>query len=251
MNLLGGSDWLVGYIVIALGVLFGAAAWAQWVEGSPALQRPFGYYGAVLGGAAGTIVAAWLGQPAALVLAATAAMAPWIHAIGRLRCLVQGCCHGRVARDELGIKVCNPHSRVVKLAGLEGRSIHPTQVYSILANVVIGLLLLRLWTIGAPLWFVTGSYLLLAGLARFMEEGYRGEPQTPRWFGLPMYQPMAIGSVIAGAILMSLGGLPAPAVVGTLDTAVWFAAAATALAYGFAMGVDFPEWNRRLARLSG
>lgn len=27
------------------------------------------------------------------------------------------------------------------------------------ANVAIGLLLLRLWTIGAPLWFVTGSYL--------------------------------------------------------------------------------------------
>lgn len=251
MSLLGGADRLTGYLAVAVGVLVGAAAWAQWVEGSPALQRPFGYYGAILGGAAGTVAAAWMGQPPALVLAATAAMAPWIHAVGRLRCLAQGCCHGRPVDERFGIRVRNPHSRVVTIAALEGRPIHPTQVYSIVANVVTGALLLRLWLLAAPLWFVTGTYLLLSGLARFMEEGHRGEPQTRRWLGLPMYQPLAVASVIAGAVLMSRGGPPAPAPAAALDAAVWLSAGAAAIVYGFAMGVDFPEWNRRFARLSG
>jgi hypothetical protein len=31
-------------------------------------------------------------------------------------------------------------------------------------------------------------YLILSGVLRFMEEAYRGEPQTRRLAGLPIYQ---------------------------------------------------------------
>jgi uncharacterized membrane protein YphA (DoxX/SURF4 family) len=103
----------------------------------------------------------------------------------------------------------------------------------------------------APVWFVTGSYFLMAGLARFMEEGYRGEPQTPKWFGLPIYQPLAIASVLVGAALTTIGGPPAPAPHWPLEPALLAAAVVIGIVYWFAMGVDFPESRRRFARLSG
>jgi hypothetical protein len=112
-------------------------------------------------------------------------------------------------------------------------------------------LLLRLWSLHAPLWFIVGAYLMLSGLARFMEEAYRGEPQTIEWLGMPMYQPLAIACVLAGAFLTALGGARAPSPGPVLDLGVWAAAVATGAAYWFAMGVDFPESYRRFARLSG
>ena len=84
-----------------------------------------------------------------------------------------------------------------------------------------------------------------------MEEAYRGEPQTIPWFGMPMYQVLAIASVVTGAFLTTLGEVPAPSPESVLDPGVIAAAVATGAAYWFAMGVDFPESHRRFARLSG
>ncbi len=251
MGTLAGPSVLPDLLAIATATLLGAGLWAQLVEGSPSLLRPFGYYGAIVGGAAGTLIVAALGGHAVLVLAATATMAPWIQGIGRLRCLVQGCCHGQVVDGRYGIRVRNVHSRAVALAGLAGQPIHATQLYSISGNIVIGVLLLRLWSLHSPLWFIVGAYLMLSGLARFMEEAYRGEPQTIPWFGMPMYQVLAIASVVTGGFLTTLGGVPAPSPESVLDPGVIAAAVATGAAYWFAMGVDFPESHRRFARLSG
>jgi hypothetical protein len=42
---------LFGWVlVVAATSLIGACLWAQWVEGSAALLRPFGYYGSIFGG---------------------------------------------------------------------------------------------------------------------------------------------------------------------------------------------------------
>jgi len=251
MGALAGPTALGHAIVVAASALGGAALWAQWVEGSPRLLRPFGYYGAVIGAVLGAAVLMAVQQPGTLVLAATAVMAPWAQAVGRLRCLVQGCCHGRPVAPQHGIRVLNPHSRVVALSGLGGQSIHATQLYSIAGNVAIGVLLLRLWWLAAPIWFVAGAYLILAGLARFMEEAYRGEPQTIVLAGLPIYQYVAISSVLTGIGLTMLGGTPAPPPSSPADPRLLAAAALVGLAYWFAMGVDFPDSNRRFARLSG
>jgi protein-S-isoprenylcysteine O-methyltransferase Ste14 len=251
MGMLAGPDALPAFLVVAASALVGAALWAQLVEGSPRLQRPFGYYGGVLGGVIGAAGLLACGQPIARVLAATAVMAPWIQAIGRLRCVVQGCCHGRIVRPEQGIRVWNEHSRVVSLAGLTRQPLHPTALYSIAGNIVIGSLLVRLWCLHAPLWFITGLYFMLAGCARLMEEAYRGEPQTIRILGLPMYQYLAAASVLAGAWLTTLGGDGAPAVSTAVNGALILAATVTGAACWFAMGIDFPDSTRRFARLSG
>jgi protein-S-isoprenylcysteine O-methyltransferase Ste14 len=247
---LAGREGLAAAAVSGLAGLLGAALWAQTVEGSPRLLRPFGYYGFLAGAAAGTALAPLLGASPLRLLAAWSVAAPWVQAIGRLRCLAQGCCHGRPAPERLGIRYVHPSSRVTRMTAWAGLPLHPAPLYSILANVAIGLLLARLWSLHAALSLIAGLYLILAGLARFVEEAYRGEPQTPRRGGLALYQWLAIASCLAGIALTTLpldAAAPAPAP----SWATLPAALALGLATAAAMGVDFPASSRRFARLSG
>ena len=248
---LSGSEARTTTVALFASGLLGAGLWAQRLEGSSALSRPFGYFGSVVGVFAAGLLLLFAGLPVATSLGATAVAAPWMQAIGRLRCLVQGCCHGANAPDGIGINYRVPNSRVIALADLGDRPLHPTPLYSILSNVVIGILLARLWQIGAALTMIGGVYLLLSGVARFVEESYRGEPQTAVVRGLRLYQWTAIALVVGGMALSSLPSAPAP------DGSAWFGAGTliTALTFGVAslvaMGVDFPDSRRRYARLSG
>ena len=135
----------------------------------------------------------------------------WMQAIGRLRCLVNGCCHGRETSPALGIRVSHDRSRVTRMAELAGIPIHATQLYSILTNGFLGLFLLRLWMSGCPTAMICGIYGIGNGLARFAEEAYRGEPQTAVIFGLRLYQWFAIASVCVGAVLTVLDSPQPPA----------------------------------------
>lgn len=239
-----------GVALVAVCGLIGAGLWAQQLEGSPALARPFGYFGGVIGVVAGVISAGIAGCDWLLLLAAWAAAAPWIQSAGRLRCLVQGCCHGAPAPEAVGIRYWMPRSRVCKLAGWRGVALHPTPLYSILSHVVIGTLLARLWSLGAALGLIAGLYLLLTGLARFVEESYRGEPQTPVVRGLRLYQWFTLVFVAAGAVLTTLPVVPSPVPSpGAVGGLLLLAAGIGALC-GFAMGVDFPGSSRRFARLA-
>ena len=57
-----------------------------------------------------------------------------------------------------------------------------------------------------------GIYLLLSGCGRFVEEAYRGEPQTRVLAGLRFYQWIAIACVVAGAAITCVrGSAPLPA----------------------------------------
>jgi len=246
---LAGPGQQAPILIAALSAVVGAALWAQWIEGSPQLLRPFGFYGGLLGVVLGALAAPLFGTSAWLVLAAFAAGGPWAQAMGRLRCLVQGCCHGRPAPETIGIRYTHPRSRVCRLTGWKGVPLHPTPVYSILWNVVVALAVTRLWLAHAPLHLIAGLYCILTGLGRFVEEALRGEPQTPVWAGLRLYQWVAIASVLAGALMTALG-ISAPAPAARVDWNSLPAAAAFGLAVVLAMGVDFPESNRRYSRLA-
>ena len=240
--------WQLVFVYVA--GLAGAGLWAQTLEGSSKLSRPFGYYGSVVGGTAGALVAGWVGGNTMLLFAAIAVQAPWMQAIGRLRCLVQGCCHGFEAPEAIGIRYWRDRSRVCALGDLKGVPLHPTPVYSILANIVTGILLLRLWTLGAPLSLIAGGYLLLGGAARFVEESYRGEPQTMILRGLRLYQWLAIVSFVVGAITTTIPSASALGLDLWFAPAVPIAAVLFGMAAGFAMGVDFPRATGRFTRLA-
>ena len=184
-----------------------------------------------------------------LVLAAFAAGGPWAQAMGRLRCLVQGCCHGRPAPESIGIRYTHPRSRVCRMTEWTGVPLHPTPMYSMLCNALVALVITRLWLIHAPLHLIAGLYFILTGLGRFVEEAWRGEPQTPVFANLRLYQWAAVASVVAGVLMTAIGrSEAAPAAQfgwGTLLPSVVFG-----LLVCFAMGVDFPESSRRFSRLA-
>ncbi len=242
--------WLAALMAASL---IGAGIWGQIVVGSRTLLRPYGYFGSVVGIASIIGAAALLDVELWAHTAAIAVAAPWVQAIGRLRCLVQGCCHGAPIDGPhagiVGIRYRHERSRVCRIARLDGVAVHPTPLYSIIGNAVIGVLVARLWIVGAPATFVIGGYLLLSGLARFVEEAFRGEPQTPVRLGLRLYQWLAIAMAITGALVLCV----TPPVVERHDPALTIATLAVATAvfalHFVAMGVDFPESKRRFSRL--
>lgn len=246
-----GPDLIGSVLLIGLCGLAGAGLWAQALEGSPKLLRPFGWYGGLAGGVLGTLAAGLLfGAPVLRLLAAWFLAAPWIQILGRLRCLVQGCCHGAPADPEIGIRYTHRRSRVTQLANLAGTPIHATPLYSIAGNLVIGVILLRLRFLGVPDSLLIGVYLMLAGPARLVEESFRGEPQTPIVGRLRVYQWLAVASLLCGIVLSAVPAVPGPRGLVAPDGWIIAGAVALALISGFAMGVDFPASNRRFSRLA-
>lgn len=245
-----GDQGLAASLVIAASVVVSAGLWGQMVEFSGRLARPFGYYGALCGAFIGVGIAALVFEMSPSLLGAGLVLgAPVAQAIGRLRCLVQGCCHGRACPAPGGIVYRKPQSRVLRIARLGGRPVHPTPLYSIYANGFVLLVLVRLALGGAPQTLLIGVYLMMSGSLRFVEEAYRGEPQTPVWRGLKLYQWLAVGQAALGApfTLMTSPPLPPLSEITLIGAG---AILASGLIAGFAMGVDFPHANRRFAQLT-
>jgi len=90
---------------------------------------------------------------------------------------------------------------------------------------------------------------MLNGLGRFVEEAYRGEPQTPIVGKLRLYQIMSILSVATGATFTAIHSAPVMSVLEIKTPAVIGGAVIAAVVW-FALGVDFPNSNRRFARLA-
>lgn len=243
-----GAFWPV--VTLGLCALAGAGLWAQALEGSPRLLRPFGYYGGIAGMLAGALVISLAGANAMLVLGAWAVAGPWVQAIGRLRCLVQGCCHGGPAGLRIGIRYFHARSRVTQNADLAAVPLHPTPLYSILGNGVTGLLLFRLWTVGASPSLVLGVYLMLTALARFVEESFRAEPQTRIVANLHIYHWFAMVAFGLGVVATTIPAAVPAEPFGAFHRWLLPAGLAFGLLAGSAMGMDFPDSDRRFSRLA-
>jgi hypothetical protein len=245
-----GPGHVVLLMITASAGIAGALIAGQLLDRPEKQARPFGFHGGLLGIVLAVAAASLLGTPreeAWLTLAGYCSAAPFVQALGRVRCLMQGCCHGAAAPAGVGIRYRAPLSRVTR-AGFAGVPIHPTPLYSILWNGVIALAVLRLWSLHVAAPLLCGVYLMLSGLGRFVEESYRGEPGTFVVAGLRIYQWIAAGTLIAGAVLTALPGVR---VAGPdLDRASVLAAAIFAAFTWIAYGVDFPEKRFRFARLA-
>lgn len=240
----------LGVAWVGACILVGAGTWAQWLEGSSRLLRPFGWYGGVVGAVVGTGTAALAGVPLLPLMASYACAAPFIQIWGRFRCLVNGCCHGGPAPASLGIRYTHRRSRVTHVDGLTNQPLHPTPLYSIASNLLIGAALLRLRALGADDALLLGLYLVLSGIARFVEESYRAEPQTRVIAGLHIYQWLAIVQTVVGIVTTTLPSLPRAAGFSTPTPLLLTSAVVMALVFGAALGVDVPGSNRPYSRLA-
>ncbi len=238
--------------IIGFCSILGAALWAQSIEGSPSMLRPFGYYGGILGAILGSFfVSIYFKLDINTVLAATTISAPWVQIFGRFRCLVQGCCHGKSVESRfswLGIRFTHPLSRVNKISHLQNKLLHPTQIYSIITNLIISGILFKLFFLKMPTTFLIGIYLILNSLSRFVEESLRGEAQTPYWMGMRIYQWIAILFTFVGIVFTSISSAPLLSLEPNFYSFIW--AVALGLFATFAYGIDFPKSNKPFARLT-
>ncbi|MBS0242080.1 MAG: prolipoprotein diacylglyceryl transferase [Proteobacteria bacterium] len=243
-------DSLLPMNIVVLSALLGAGAWGWALEGD-ATSRPFGFFGGFLAALIAALLLAGLDCMSPQQIAASTIALPFAQAVGRLRCLMHGCCHGRLcAATEHGLRYTHPLSRVAAIPALAGRPILPTQLFSLLANVLIGLVLIRMARSGADIAHIIAAYLVTMGLSRFCEEASRGEPNTPIRCGLNLYQWLAIAVALAGlalALVAPLGTLPSP----RLPTfGAWLSTLPFVLLWTTAFSVDWPRTGWPLSRLS-
>ena len=97
------------------------------------------------------------------------------HIVGRLGCLLAGCCFGKPASVPWAITFKDP-AAMANVGTPLGIPLHPTQLYEAGAEAVILVFLLLFERRGRPFPGRTfWSYMLLYGISRFIVEFYRGD----------------------------------------------------------------------------
>jgi len=197
---------IVAFVTIA-GVA-GAKLWHVLEEPSELMAHPwallfdragFAWFGGLLGGILALVWQARTARLRALSMLDLCTPAAAIgYGVGRLGCLTSG-------DGDYGIPTHLPWG-VSFPNGLVPTTdrVHPTPVYEFLVALAIGALL---WRQGAPgsgslerRGLMTGEYLVLSGIARFLVEFIRINPRI--YFGLSNAQVASLATVAAGAVLM-------------------------------------------------
>jgi len=126
---------------------------------------------------------------------------PLGHSIGRIGCLMAGCCYGRPTDLPWAVTFTDPQT-----LGPRGVPVHPTQLYESLLYLLVFGFILWLRKRKSFQGELFGTYLLLAGLARFAVEFFRGDPRGPAVVaGMPVTQVTALVTALVGAVLLILG----------------------------------------------
>jgi len=133
------------------------------------------------------------------------------HIIGRLGCLLAGCCYGRPTSMPWGIGFTDPVAAANAGTPLLGRELpgeppnilHPTQLYDAGAELIILIVLLVLERRkggfpGRTFWL----YILLYSISRFIVEAYRDDPRgslmglSTSQFVSVLIAPIAVGMLL-------------------------------------------------------
>jgi len=134
------------------------------------------FYGGLI--AAVTVALIYLRRHRLPLWTTTDVFAPGIalgHVVGRMGCLLAGCCFGRPTSVPWAITFTDPVA-AANVGTPLGVPLHPTQLYEAGAELLI-LVFLLLWERrdrgfpGRTFW----SYMLLYGVSRFVIEFYRGD----------------------------------------------------------------------------
>ncbi len=131
--------------------------------------------------------------------------------IGRLGCFMAGCCYGQECHQPWAVTFNHPET-----LAQAGVSLHPTQLYESFLSLGVFFFLL---------WFrhrqrfpgqILGTYLLLAGVVRFVVEFWRGDERGPvLLLGMPSTQVIALSLALGAALFLlwrSRAAKAAPAV---------------------------------------
>jgi phosphatidylglycerol:prolipoprotein diacylglycerol transferase len=182
---------------IGARLMFVIVEWDAFVSGSISLHRFLVSGRVVLGGiVAGVLYAVYAIRknrfPVLAFLDASLAPVPVAMGIGRLGCLLSGCCYGKPTDLWWGITFTNPDAQRISGTPLHV-PLHPTQILQAIDGLVLGAILIvsfyrRRWD-GQTF----SLFLLLAGALRFGWEMLRGDRRgaaaglaTSQWIGIFM-----------------------------------------------------------------
>ena len=128
------------------------------------------------------------------------------HAIGRIGCLMAGCCHGKECTLPFAISFTHPES----LAPLN-IPLHPTQIYAVISNFFIFVVLLFIYKRRKFDGMVFLIYIMFYSFMRSIIEFFRGDFRGDFFFDfISLSQGIGLTiSVVAAALLIKLSRSPA------------------------------------------
>jgi phosphatidylglycerol:prolipoprotein diacylglycerol transferase len=163
------------------------------------------FYGGLI--AAVTVALAYIWRHRMPMWTTTDVFAPGIalgHVVGRLGCLLAGCCFGRPTSVPWAISFHDPNAFATSGTPL-GVSLHPTQLYEAGAEALILVFLLAFERRGRPFPGRTfWSYMLLYGVSRFIIEFYRGDPRGTVFDALSTSQFVSVILVPLSVVMLVL-----------------------------------------------
>jgi len=113
---------------------------------------------------------------------------PFSIGLGRIGCLIVGCCRGL------------PYDGPWAITYSDGIPRHPAPVYEMIFHWAMGFLLIELWRRQLLFGRLFAFYLLSYGVFRFFSEYLRETPKA--YGGLSAYQIMSVAMILAGGIAL-------------------------------------------------
>jgi len=200
----------IGIVAIStVAGVIGAKLWHVLEDPQALMQHPFAslfdragfaWFGGLV---AGILALVWqgrgygIGRLAMLDLSTAAAAVG--YGVGRLGCFTSGDGdYGIPTKLPWGVGF--PHGLVPTPPGVR---VHPTPIYELFVALLIAWIL---WRRGSPerprpIGQLTGEYLALSGLARFLVEFIRINPKI--YWGMSNAQVASLGSIVAGIALIA------------------------------------------------
>lgn len=159
-------------------------------------QAGFAWFGGMLAGVAMLMYQGRVAKTGAVRMLDLATPAAAVgYGVGRIGCLTSG-------DGDYGIKTTLPwgvHMRPDALVPTTNL-VQPTPVYELLFSLALAWLLWRLGGKTRPVGWITGLYLVLSGLGRFLVEFVRINPRI--YWGMSNAQVASLGSIAVGLIVM-------------------------------------------------
>lgn len=197
--------WLVAGVIVGARGLYVATYWESHFAGQPFWHvfnlRSGGlvFYGGLIGAVATAY--AYMRLKRLPTWKVADALAPSIalgHALGRIGCLMFGCCYGRVCSLPWAIQFPADHES-------HPQYVHPTQVYEALLN--FGLYLILAWFYRRKRFDgqVFGAYLVSYAIIRSFVELFRGDYSPAQYHLGGWFTPahfVSLGILAAGGFLL-------------------------------------------------
>jgi phosphatidylglycerol:prolipoprotein diacylglycerol transferase len=210
------GPWLIVGAIVGARTLYVVSYWREQFAGKPLTEifmvwhGGVVYYGGLIGAALAIVLYARLKDAQLWNLADV--LAPSIalgHALGRIGCLLNGCCYGRECHLPWAIQF--PPGHETHPMGGEAIPVHPTQVYETLLNLGLYALLAWLYRRRKFQGQVFGVYLVCYAILRSAVEMFRGDYPPYQYLGgwVTPAHLVSLATLATGLLLLLV--LPRPA----------------------------------------